>query len=121
MDDTIGIDISKPTLDVFWLGKREHRQFPNDRSGFAALIRWIDKADVRVVFEPTGAYHRLFEAAMAAAGVAAVKVNPRSSRRFAEAAGALAKTDRTLAANLARLSISRGGLQDPKPFMISES
>jgi transposase len=103
MDDTIGVDISKPTLDVFWLGKRVHRQFSNDRSGCAALIRWIGTSAVRVVFEPTGSYHRLFAASLAAAGLTAVKVNPRSARRFAEATGTLAKTDRIDAAMLARM------------------
>ena len=103
MDDTIGVDISKPTLDAFRLRTREHRQFPNDRAGCAALIRWIGASAVRVVFEPTGPYHRLFEASLVAAGIAAVKVNPRSSRRFAEATGELAKTDRIDAAILARM------------------
>jgi len=103
MNDTIGVDISKPTLDVFWLGKREHRQFPNDRAGCAALIRWIGKSDVRIVFEPTGPYHRLFETSLVAASLQAVKVNPRSARRFAEATGKLAKTDRIDAAILARM------------------
>lgn len=103
MNDTIGVDISKPTLDAFRLRTREHRQFPNDRAGCAALIRWIGTTAVRVVFEPTGPYHRLFEASLVAAGIEAVKVNPRSSRRFAEATGALAKTDRIDAAILARM------------------
>jgi transposase len=103
MHDTIGVDISKPTLDAFRLRTREHRQFPNDRAGCAALIRWIGASAARVVFEPTGPYHRLFEASLVAAGVEAVKVNPRSSRRFAEATGALAKTDRIDAAILARM------------------
>jgi len=103
MDDTIGVDISKPTLDAFRLRTREHRQFPNDRAGCAALIRWIGASTVRVIFEPTGAYHRLFEASLVAAGIEAVKVNPRSSRRFAEATGELAKTDRIDAAILARM------------------
>jgi transposase len=103
MDDTIGVDISKPTLDAFRLCTREHRQFPNDRAGCAALIRWIGASAVRVVFEPTGPYHRLFEASLVAAGIEAVKVNPRSSRCFAEATGELAKTDRIDAAILARM------------------
>ena len=103
MNDTIGVDISKPTLDAFRLRTREHRQFPNDRAGCAALIRWIGASTVRVVFEPTGPYHRLFEASLVAAGIEAVKVNPRSSRRFAEATGELAKTDRIDAAILARM------------------
>ncbi|MFN4274642.1 MAG: IS110 family transposase [Aliihoeflea sp.] len=103
MDDTIGVDISKPTLDAFRLRTREHRQFSNDRAGCAALIRWIGASAVRVIFEPTGPYHRIFEASLVAAGIEAVKVNPRSSRRFAEATGELAKTDRIDAAILARM------------------
>jgi transposase len=103
MNDTIGVDISKPTLDAFHLGSKKHRQFSNDEAGCAALIRWIGEAPARVVFEPTGAYHRLFEASVVAAGIEAVKVNPRSARRFAEATGELAKTDRIDAAILARM------------------
>lgn len=103
MHDTIGVDISKPTLDAFQLSSGEHRQFSNDKAGCAALIRWISKEPVRVVFEPTGPYHRLFEASLVAAGLRAVKVNPRSARRFAEATGELAKTDQIDAAILARM------------------
>jgi transposase len=39
----------------------------------------------RVVFEPTGPYHRAFERDLGAAGVPFVKVNPRQARHFAEA------------------------------------
>ena len=48
----------------------------------------------RVVFEPTGPYHRAFERALDDAGLPIAKVNPRQARRFAEAAGKLVKTDR---------------------------
>ena len=57
----------------------------------------------RVVFEPTGPYHRAVERALGIAGVPFVKVNPRQGRRFAEATGKLAKTDRLDAAILARM------------------
>ncbi len=56
----------------------------------------------RVVFEATGADHRAFERALAAAGLPAAKINPRQARRFAEAIGQLAKTDTIDAAMLAR-------------------
>jgi transposase len=56
----------------------------------------------RVVFEATGAYHRRLEMALGKAGLAAVKVNPLQSRRFAEACGKRVKTDRVDAAMLAR-------------------
>jgi transposase len=105
MQDTIGIDISKPVLDAFRLMTGEHRQFPNNKPGCAALIRWIGKNAVRVVFEPTGPYHRVLEQSLTKAGIAIVKVNPRYARRFAEATGELAKTDRIDAALLARMAV----------------
>ncbi len=55
------------------------------------------------MFEPTGPYHGAFERALGAARVPFVKVNPRQARRFAEATGKLAKTDRLDAAILARM------------------
>ena len=105
MQDTIGIDISKPILDAFRVTTGEHRQFPNDKAGCLALIRWIGKGPVRVVFEPTGPYHRLLEQSPTKAGIAIVKVNPRYARRFAEATGELAKTDRIDAALLSRMAM----------------
>ncbi len=58
---------------------------------------------MRPAYEPTGPYHRAFERRLAEAGFALVKVNPRQARRFAEATGRLAKTDRLDAAMLARM------------------
>lgn len=104
MQDTIGIDISKPVLDGFRLATGEHRQFPNNKAGCAALIRWIRKTPIRIVFEPTGPYHRLLEQSLTKAGIAIVKVNPRYARRFAEATGELARTDRIDAMLLARMA-----------------
>lgn len=103
MDDTIGIDISKATLDAFRRSTGEHRQFPNDPSGCKALIRWVGTEPLRVVFEPTGPYHRGLELALAKVGLHTIKVNPRSARRFAEVTGVLAKTDRIDARVLAAM------------------
>jgi len=50
-----------------------------------------------------GPYHRAVDRALGASGVPFVKVNPRQARRFAEATGKLAKTDRLDAAILARM------------------
>jgi transposase len=104
MHDTIGIDISKERLDAFRPSSKEHRPFPNDSSGHRALLRWMDGGkDILVVFEPTGAYHRRLEAALASQGISFVKVNPRQARRFAEATGTQAKTDRFDGMLLARM------------------
>ena len=102
-DCTIGVDISKAALDVHRLDDGAWARFDNDRRGFRALLAWIGATPSRVIFEPTGAWHRAFERALATAGVPLVKVNPRQARRFAEATGRLAKTDRLDAALLARM------------------
>ena len=102
MRDTIGIDVSKATLDAYRLNARCHARFSNDRAGLKALIEWIGTAAL-VVFEATGAYHRQLETALAAQRLAYAKVNPRQARRFAEATGRLAKTDCVDAAMLARM------------------
>lgn len=101
---TIGIDISKATLDACRYPGGEHRRFCNDKAGHRALIIWIRRhAPTRVVYEPTGPYHRAMEASLAQAGLPLVKINPRQARRFAEAVGTLAKTDRIDAAMLAHM------------------
>jgi transposase len=102
---TAGIDIAKDRLDVCLCPDGTARHFPNDAKGHRALIVWLSSLAIqRVVFEPTGAYHRGLERSLATAGLPLAKVNPRHTRRFAEALGQLAKTDRLDAALLARFS-----------------
>lgn len=100
---SIGIDISKDTLDVCKHPGGAEKQFANTKAGHKAFVAWIDVDTCRVIYEPTGAYHRALELTLAKAGVAVVKVNPRQARRFAEATGKFAKTDRLDAAMLARM------------------
>ena len=110
---TIGIDISKDHLDVHRLPDGERRRFDNTMAGHKTLIRWIGAVPARVVYEPTGPYHRRMEVQLAAAGMPIVKVNPRQARRFAQAIGQLAKTDRLDAAMLARMGALLG--LEPRP------
>lgn len=110
-ETTIGIDVSKGWLDAHRWPDGASGRFANDRKGHKALIRWIGGAPVaRVVFEPTGPYHRGLARALAEAGLPAAAVNPWQARRFAEATGKRAKTDRIDAATLARL----GALLEPE-------
>lgn len=107
MHDIIGIDISKDRLDAFRLSDRQPNSFGNDKAGFKSLLKWIGNAEgLRIVYEPTGPYHRGMEEALAMAGHALVKVNPRQPRRFAEATGTQAKTDRVDARLLARMGLA---------------
>ena len=100
---TIGIDISKEHLDAYRTANGTSRRFANSKAGHKALISWIGSPDQRIIYEPTGPYHRALEQALAGSGYALVKVNPRQARRFAEATGRVAKTDRLDAAMLARM------------------
>lgn len=114
MSMTVGIDISKDWLDVGRFPEAPDcgsgARFANTAAGHAALIGWLeglgapgDETPVRVVFEATGAYHRALAGALERAGQPSCKVNPRRTRRFAQAAGRLAKTDRIDATMLARM------------------
>lgn len=104
---TIGVDISKAHLDAHRLPDGIARQFTNNRRGFCDLIRWIGSLEVeRIVYEPTGAYHRRFEDALAVAGAPLAKVNPLQARRFAQACGTRAKTDKVDAAVLAAMGVA---------------
>jgi transposase len=100
---TIGIDVSKDSLDVYLHPEGIARQFANHRQGHAQLIAWAAPCQAtRIVFEATGRYHRALEMALGKAGLPAVKINPLQARRFAEATGKRVKTDPIDAAMLAR-------------------
>ena len=108
---TVGLDISKDHLDVALRPAEQARRFTNNQSGHGALLRWLGSFVVeRVVFEATGPYHQLIEQRLAQAGLPFAKINPRHARRFAEATGKLAKTDKVDAAMLARF----GALLEPQ-------
>ncbi|MFW2545736.1 IS110 family transposase, partial [Primorskyibacter sp. 2E107] len=99
----IGIDVSKAKLDVFCSTRCEYRQFGNTTDGLAMLLRWVASIEGLIVFEASGAYHRELERMLTRRGLTFAKVNPRQARRFAEAIGRAAKTDRLDAEMLARM------------------
>jgi transposase len=105
----IGIDVSKATLDAHVYPAGIDRQFANTAKGHKALIAWLAQWPVeRIVYEATATYHRALEAALA--DWPCVKLNPERARRFAQATGTLAKTDRIDAMLLARMAAT---LQPP--------
>ena len=106
---TIGIDISKATLDCHVHPAAIDRQFANTAKGHKALIAWVRQWQVeRIAYEATGTYHRALEVALT--DMPCVKLNPERARRFAQATGTLAKTDRIDARLLARMAVA---LQPP--------
>ena len=115
--DTIGIDISKATLDVHRLSTGATAQLANCPAGLRALRCWIgaDAPDL-VVYEATGAYHAALERAFAGV-LPLVKVNPLQARRFAQSRGARAKTD----ALDARILAAMGAAFDLEPDAIADT
>jgi transposase len=102
-EHNIGVDISKSYLDVFRLEDKTAKRFENSSTGHKELIKWLKMEPIiRIVFEPTGPYHRGFEGALSGK-FPLVKVNPLQARRFAEACGTRAKTDAVDARVLARM------------------
>ena len=109
LPQTVGIDISKATLDAYAHPAGCERQFANTAKGHKDLIGWLAQWRVdRIAYEATGAYHRQLEQALA--HLPCVKLNPARARRFAQAAGTLAKTDKIDAVILARMAMT---LQPP--------
>lgn len=113
---SIGVDISKATLDAHAFPIGRAHSFPNTRDGFKVLLKWLTTFDVtRVVFEPTGAYHHDFERALGKAELPLCKINPLQARRYAQSRGKRAKTDAVDAAMLARMGHEFS--LEPKPIL----
>lgn len=104
-----GIDVGKQWLDAHIAPLDLARRFENTPSGHRELDKWLSTDGVRrAVFEPTGRYHRRLHQCLASAGYETVLVQPVRARRFAQAFGELAKTDRVDAAMLARIGHLQG-------------
>lgn len=91
----IGIDVSKAALDSHLLPDESRTRFDNTPEGHEGLIAWAaSHRPQRIVLEASGGYEMPVVAALARAGLPVIVVNPRQVRRFAQALGVQAKTDR---------------------------
>jgi transposase len=100
----VGIDISKARLDVA-TSAGETFSVSNDEAGHEQLCERFKAAPPKlIVMEATGGLERDLALQLAAAGWEIRVINPRQVRRFAQAAGVLAKTDRLDAQVLVRFA-----------------
>ena len=98
-----GIDVSKDFLDVALWPHGETWRVTYDQRGLDSLAERLRSLEVALVMlEATGGLEITLVGALAAAGLAVVRVNPRQAREFARSVGRLAKTDRVDAQVLAR-------------------
>jgi transposase len=91
----VGIDVSKDRLDAHELPGEQRASFDNHPAGHDSLIAWCRLyRPQRIVLEASGGYETAAVAALARAGLPVIVVNPVQVRRFAQALGVQAKTDR---------------------------
>ena len=89
----VGIDVSKAQLDVAVRPTGKRWTLPYDQTGIEGLIpQIVDLEPALVLLEATGGLELPLVAALAAAALPVVVVNPRQVRDFAKATGTLAKT-----------------------------
>ena len=101
----VGIDVAKARVDVAIRPGGDRREVSNDQAGIAALVAQMHRLNLAaLVLEATGGLELPLVAALAAASLPVVVVNPRQVRDFALATGRLAKADSLDAAVLAHFA-----------------
>lgn len=90
----MGVDVSKDQLDIAVRPTQDQWACPNSNAGIARLNKRLKRLDPQlIVLEATGGYEIPLTAALAAAQLPVVVINPRQVRDFAKSTGRLAKTD----------------------------
>ena len=101
----VGIDVSKAQVDVAVRPTGQRWAASYNETGVGELVSQIvDLGPAMVLLEATGGLELPLVAALAAAALPVVVVNPRQVRDFARATGTLAKTDSLDAAVLAHFA-----------------
>jgi len=91
----VGIDVAKATLDIALRPSEQLWQIIYDDAQIEALVIQLSElSPTLIVVEATGGLERILVAALVAANLPVVVINPRLARDFAKAIGRLAKTDR---------------------------
>jgi len=112
----VGIDVSKDRLDVALRPTGDVFAVERNAAGLAALIEKLQPlAPALVALEATGGFETVAAAALAAAGLPLVVVNPAQVRAFAKAIGRHAKTDAIDAAVIAHFADATRPAPRPLP------
>lgn len=91
----VGIDVAKATLDIALRPSEQLWQIIYGDAHVEALVTQLSElSPTLIVVEATGGLERTLVAALVAAKLPVVVINPRLARDFAKAIGRLAKTDR---------------------------
>lgn len=102
---TVGIDVSKDRLDVAIRPSGELFAVERNAAGLERLVMRLREVSPHIVaLEATGGFETIAAAALAAAGLPVVIVNPAQIRAFAKAIGQRAKSDPIDAAVIAHFA-----------------
>jgi len=111
----VGIDVAKDRLDVALRPSGEVFVVERNAGGLELLVQRLKPlAPSLVVLEATGGFETVAAAALAAAGLPVVVVNPAQVRAFAKAIGQRAKTDAIDAAVIAHFA--EATKPEPRPL-----
>ena len=98
----IGIDTSQSTLDIYVRPQGNIQSFENNPEGIRSAIRFIKQfKPIRVLIEATGRLEMAFFCAAHKADLPVCVCNPIQVRKFAQATGRMAKTDKLDAQDIA--------------------
>jgi transposase len=114
----VGLDVAKSKVDACIHSMGLRLSAPSTPEGEAKLVAWLLANRVgRAVMEASGGYERSWAAALRAAGLEVLIVDPKRVRHFARAAGRLAKNDPIDAETIARFAeaFPDGGAQPHDP------
>ena len=88
MDNTtIGIDVSKAKLDIFFNSTGEWMTIPNNTQGFGKIMRYIKKYSLnveRTVVEHTGSYQKELVSFLQKHNIPVSLVHPAKVRNYAK-------------------------------------
>lgn len=98
----IGIDTGQAILDIYVRPKGDYQSFDNNPEGIRSAIRFIKLyRPTRILIEATGRLEMEFFCAVHKAGLPICICNPIQVRKFAQATGRMAKTDKLDAQDIA--------------------
>lgn len=102
---SIGVDVGKANLDIAIYPLDRYFRIPNTREAIQKFLPLLKELDVkRIVVEATGRYEHPFVFACDQAKLPICVINPIKARRFAQALGIHAKTDKIDANLLAKFA-----------------
>lgn len=122
LENIIGIDVSKDTIDCCLLIQNEpyYHKFTNNQDGFLELLSLYNNFKVvKIGFESTGVYHKMLEVYLFSNGVSPYILNPLKVHNFTKSLNIHGKTDKSDSYAIA-LFILKNDLRDYLSFPTRE-